>query len=452
MYMYTSASTDSPKLNNTYGDFNKVINYILDGGSEQSVVSIEAIEPNKCKIYFSGSVPFVQFQTFQVSGAITTAYNTRYFVESINAVDKYAICYCHSISVITAIDSSVNIKAVIFGCGLTKVFGGVSDNRTVFKTPNGTHYRVDDRDFRPLVTPVAAINSTTNNWHRVARVCISDGFDSLDSTSNRMFPYNPERPTENFNPTGNYIGQTLVSYNRGVNPNNSIYNSYLTYNETRHAMDWIAYANDKVIYITLYTQLNTNYNVKSSATYVFGEFNGINNSLKNSLLVCNKSSSYNSTYDSGDYILSMASYNTSENFNPIFPSNYTNGNTRACAITFDNMANSIDDIKFSGGSGISPTYSGGSGSISYPNPVDNSLYFSDVMVRSSSKLYGACIGMKYIDNYIGNSGVVLSESIKQGTLMNISGSYYLLHKSPNAANDPNQYNNTVFVLYELDRY
>ena len=52
MYFYTSISEDAPKLNNTWGDFNKVINYIVDGGTEYPVVKIEPHSDQKVKIFY----------------------------------------------------------------------------------------------------------------------------------------------------------------------------------------------------------------------------------------------------------------------------------------------------------------------------------------------------------------------------------------------------------------
>lgn len=457
MYFYTSDTPGAPQLNNTYGDFNKVINYILDGGVNNSVVSIEAIEPNKCKLFFSGAIPFTQFQTFEVTGAVNSIYNTRYFVESINVPLKYIICYCETIGANTPIDNSPNIKARLFGCGMTKVFGGIENQRTVFKTENETYYRIDDRDFRPMVTPPVTINATNNSWMKAARVCIADGFDSLDSTSHRMYPYNPTRPTENFNPTGKYIGQTFVIYNRGIinismsAPTTST--TKLTGQPAAYVgpMNWKVYADNRTLYIILYTtsDASASLNRQSMAVYVFGEFDGIKQDIKNSILYCNKSETYNETYDGNIYggLYSQGYNNTA----PLFPSNAVNGNVRPCSIIFSDTNYNTVETTFIGGSGLSPTNSG-SGGLLYPNPLDGGLYISDVLVKNSNIYFGKCNGIKFINNFIGNSSVVASEKIIDGSMIKIDNKFYILQKTSTTSAGDTTFADTIFTLYEISRY
>lgn len=456
MYFYTSDTPGAPQLNNAYGDFNNVINYILDGGTPNSVVSIEAIEPNKCKLFFSDTIPFNQFQTFEVTGAVNSIYNTRYFVESKNEELKYIICYCETIGANTPIDNSPNIKARLFGCGMTKVFGGIENQRTVFKTENETYYRIDDRDFRPMVTPPVTINSANNSWMKAARVCIADGFDSLDSTSNRMYPYNPTRPTENFNPTGKYIGQTFVFYNRCVINNASGVNTvtYKLSGQTSNnagPMKWKIYADHRTIYIILYTTYDSNatLNRQSMAVYVFGEFDGIRQDIKNSILYCNKSETYNETYDGNIFggLYSRGYDNTS----PLFPSQYTNGTFRPCSIIFSDTNYNTVETTFIGGSGLSPTNSGSDGLL-YPNPLDGGFYISDVLVKSSSIYFGKCNGIKFINNHIGNNSIVASENIIDGSMIKIDNKFYILQKTSATYGADTTSANTLFTLYEISRY
>ena len=455
MYFYTSDTPGAPQLNNTYGDFNNVINYILDGGAQNSVVSIEAIEPNKCKLFFSVAVPFTQFQTFEVTGAVNTIYNTRYFIESINAELKYIICYCQTIGANTPIDDSPNIKARLFGCGMTKVFGGIENQRTVFKTENETYYRIDDRDFRPMVTPAVTINSTNNKWMKAARVCIADGFDSLDSTSHRMYPYNPTRPTENFNPTGKYIGQTFVIYNRGIISADS-YAGADEYKLNRQnysvgPMKWKIYADNRTMYIILYTTADYNqlFNRQSMAVYVFGEFDGIRQDIKNSILYCNKSEAYNDTYD-GNIYCGLFSYG-SDNTSPLFPSIYVNGAYSPCSIIFSDANYNTVETTFIGGSGLSPTNSG-SGGLQYPNPLDGGLYISDVLVKNSNIYFGKCNGIKFINNHIGNNSKVASEAIIDGSMIKIDNKFYILQKTCATYSVDSTSARTLFTLYEVSRY
>ena len=58
MYFYSSASPDAPKLKNNWGDFNTLINYIIDGGSNYKILKIEPNpeKENTVKVYYEESI------------------------------------------------------------------------------------------------------------------------------------------------------------------------------------------------------------------------------------------------------------------------------------------------------------------------------------------------------------------------------------------------------------
>ncbi len=451
MYLYTSRSSDSPKLNNTWGDFNKVINYVLDGGALQTVKSIEAIGSNKCKISFTTSIPFVQFQTIDITGATNTAYNTRLFVENIDIGTLTLTCYSKTLPDAISKEETANIKAKVIACGMQKVFGGVAEERTIFKTTNGICYRIDDRDFRPLVNPPVVPATANNSWQKVARVCMAENFDSLDSSTSRLFPYSNLRPTENFNPVDKYIGQTFISYNRSYNDYSSSDTSdYITYNQSiaRGSLEWNIFSNDEIMYVFLTGTGTGSY--QCTASYVFGEFNIINNNMKNGMLICNKMIQYNETYDSTNWSTAMGSTNGS-NRNPIFPSPYTNSlnGASSTAVIYDNLKNSYADISCVSEFNSSSIYSG-NGGIKYPNELDNGFYICDVIIRGDSNYYGKLKNIKYICNNVVTSAVINSESIKNGSLVVIDGVHYYAQKNSNSYMSSNNNMNMV-ILIKVER-
>lgn len=105
-------SSDAPKLTNTYGDFNNIINYIIDGGNLYNIVKIEPRSDKTVKIYFDETLlgcPWVEFQTITVTNS--TTYNLDFFIESINVIEKYMIGYNTSIIFSTSI-SVISIRSL----------------------------------------------------------------------------------------------------------------------------------------------------------------------------------------------------------------------------------------------------------------------------------------------------------------------------------------------------
>ena len=257
MYFYSNTLTDAPQLNNTWGDFNKVINYLLDGGTDQTVVSASMTEVDKVNIQLVDVFNLIPFCTIRITGS-SIGYNGDYFVESYDANTKIAILYKSNLAILPT-DNSDTLKFKIRPSGLIKRFGGITEQRTIFETRNGVQFRVDDRDYSPLVNPPVTFNEI---WQKVCRVCMSDNFSGLDNGASQLHPYNAERPTENFYPVNNYIGQAYFIYNQNPttlvdqNPSSISLIDYLTPTaastiKTRGPMNWAAWANDTGIIIVV---------------------------------------------------------------------------------------------------------------------------------------------------------------------------------------------------------
>lgn len=457
MYLYSSESNDAPKLTNTWGDFNKIINYVLDGGTPHNVLSIEAIGGNKCVIKFDSEIPYRPYQTIEIKNATNTIYNDRFFIEKLDIQTNEVTCYSKNISDILTKEENINLRSNIIPCGMQKMFGGVDDNRTVFKTTNNICFRIDDRDFRPLVTPAAPINATTNNWQKIARICMADSFDSLDSSSARLFPYTPERPTENFQPTGKYIGQTFIVYNRAFNNNTSSYNDYIVLSNVNlrsNNIKWNIYANEKVMYI--YFTVNataTNDNRQCIACYVIGEYNSSNPSAKNGIMVTNKFNTLNDAYDiTSGYNTSLGTPSFAYNNNPTFPSNvYNTTNSNAIAVIYDNLSNNIENVIFNREFIMGGAISGIS-NMQYPNPYDNGIYISDIVVGAgTTTYYGKCYNLKHICNGVAPDSNIGTEKILNGSLVVIDNKYYIAQKLSNSYYSSSYDAGGGLVLIEMDR-
>lgn len=414
MYVYSSKNINAPKLNNEWGDFNKVINYILDGGIDCNITKIEYVEPKKVKITMDAS-NFELHETIEVHGATVSEYNKRYFVESVDIVTNTAILTNRNITTVLSEDSSTNIKAKVIPCGMTKKFGGVSEQRTVFKSANGMEYRIDDRDFTTLLTPPLA--SFNASWQKVCRVSMSKNYESLDSHSGRIEPFNVSRPNENYKPDGNYIGGKYFIYNQGTTTTSTI-NDYITTvnaNLPRSAMDYIIYANSQVMYIYIINKTNSN----NKHHYILGEYNtnkGIisaaiashigeyeyNTTASNSVL-----NNINLINTNGD------SYQTSAS---ILCNSTASKNLNNYITIFDNSLGSSPVVNCKPSSTINTQNSAvncSSGKFSSPF-IDGIKYFSDVLVAQITgsgqspaqsyiyDVFGTFIDMKWINCTIRN--------------------------------------------------
>lgn len=389
MFFYTSLSPDAPQLNNTYGDFNAIINYIIDGGSEYIIDKIEPYADKKVKIFYrnTGNVcPWALCQTITIEGS--TNYNKNFFIETINESESFIICYNSTIIFNESVEETPindSCKASTIKSGITKKFGGVTEKRTVIKFKRGMEYRIDDRFFGDLMTPVVSLN---NNWLKVARVCMAENFETLDSTTTRLAPFESTRPSENFTPSGNYIGQSLIIYNTGND--NHYYINQTNYNASNNK--YRIWANENAIYIQIMS--NGSYDGSYSRCYIMGEFNANNKNITNGILQSARPRSgvYNSTSNQFyHYGVSGAGFCHNLDRNDVN------------LIVYNNLIdNSYSNINLYGEYYIGGGLPSGNGGIAYPNNVDGSVTFSDTIVTLTS---GEAIGKLYDVKWV-NSSVI----------------------------------------------
>lgn len=388
MYFYSSLSADAPKLNNTWGDFNKLINYLIDGGSEYIINKIDPYDNKKIKVYYDATLdssPWVSNQTIEITGS-SKNYNKRYFIESIHDAEKFIICYNSEITLSTStteIGDADTIKAAVIPCGATRIFGGVDDSRTVFKFSTGIEYRIDDRNFGSLLTPVVTFNTS---WSKVARLCMAEKFDSLDYTTSKMWPYNNTRPNENFTPSGNYIGQCFMLYNEG-----SAVAEYITYTSNKSANAYKVFANDNAMYIHVFP--NNSYNNSSNSYfYIMGNFNQIDNNRTNGLLQCLHHYGTNSTYTQTTGV-----WNNSTSYLSGFT--YSPNRNSICLNIWDDYTGNTRTAYFYGGFGFGSAPPSASGGLRNTNIPDSNIYFSDTQIIDTNNCYlGTLYDVKWINS------------------------------------------------------
>lgn len=387
MYFYSSIADDTPNLNNTYGDFNKVINYLIDGGTPYDIIKIEPIEKGKVKIYYDDLLtnpPWTQYMTIVVSGSLY--YNKSFFIENIDTINKYVIAYNSTVEFdIGLIDESNTITARTIPCGATRKFGGVSDMRTVIKFADGIEYRIDDRDWTQLMASPVSAGAL---WTKVARICMAESFDNLDFASSRQFPYTQERPGENFAPVGNYIGQAVIAYN--ITNESDAYLHQNSYGKGANA--WRIYASENFILVQMYTY---GYSSGYAKHVMFGSFDRSDKTITNGILHTNRlNGAWNYT---GGW-----QYPYNRNCSPCLFMTIDDRSTQWAVIYNNYNGNSSIDIAFSGTYSIGSSVPSGSGSsIPYPMNGQDLLYFSDVVLTNGNNIYGHMYDIKWINsNYL----------------------------------------------------
>ena len=66
MKFYSSYNPSAPQLTNTWGDFNKIINYIVDGLPAQNITSVEMNEPFKVIVTLDSPAKCSKNETFKI--------------------------------------------------------------------------------------------------------------------------------------------------------------------------------------------------------------------------------------------------------------------------------------------------------------------------------------------------------------------------------------------------
>ena len=248
MKFYSSYNSGAPQLTNTWGDFNKIINYIVDGLPAQNITSVEMNEPFKVIVTLDSPAKCAKNETFKIENCDNLNYNKDYIVSSYSGNQVFL----YNLALTEILPASTNGILKLVTPGWTRKFGGVSDSRTVIKNAYGMEYRFDDRDFGPLVTPQV----TTDSWMKVCRVSMSSNYTSLDSTDSPIFPYESARPEQTFSASGKYLPNCLIVYNKNPSSYISDGSDYITSNSTsaqytRGPMNWSIYANENFIYFCL---------------------------------------------------------------------------------------------------------------------------------------------------------------------------------------------------------
>lgn len=430
MYFYTNASNDAPKLKNRYGDLNKVINYLIDGGAEYTVSKIEpnAAKVNTVKVYFTADLsPFVQYQTVVVSGSLVSQYNTDMFIESVNPVEKYYVCYKSTFDDSLGLDNNVNMKLKIKTTGIERKFGGVEQSRTVIKFNGGIEYRIDDRDFRPLVNPPVVPDEYNENWLKCARVTMAESFNSLDSATTRYFPYNPDRPLVNFQPQDNYIGTgAWIQYNR---TDTIYYINQSTDDISNVEMNWKIFADDETL--ILITNSSGAYYKSDKYVYILGNYERNNTNRINGMLFCfgeNINTIYG--YDSSSTFTSHYANSVPRNFLSTYSGadqNYYTGHV--VSIVYDNGEGGVGNVARFPEFTMSPTISGYNDGFSLRNvnSFDSGIYFCDVLFAQPQnsgaigyEIYGKARNMKWVSTALMSN----IQSVSDGKIFMIDGEMY----------------------------
>ena len=248
MKFYSSYNPDAPQLTNTWGDFNKIINYIVDGLPAQNIISVEMNEPFKVIVTLDSPAKCSKNETFKIENCSNLNYNRDYIVSSYSGNQVFL----YNLALTEILPASTNGTLKLVTPGWTRKFGGISDSRTVIKNAYGMEYRFDDRDFGPLVTPQV----TTDSWMKVCRVSMSSNYTSLDSTDSPIFPYESARPEQTFSASGKYLPNCLIIYNKNPSTRANYVTDSITSNSsaaynTRGPMNWSIYANENFIYFCL---------------------------------------------------------------------------------------------------------------------------------------------------------------------------------------------------------
>lgn len=385
MYLYTSASFEAPKIKNEYGSLNKVINYIIDGGSQHIITRIENYSESKAhriKIYYAGDTcPYAVLQTIDITGSTYPEYNKSFFIEVINTVEKYMICYRSDVTSNIPTDESASIKMKIHNAGFTRKHGGLSEKITVIKFVGGMEYRIDDRDIRELTNPPITKDGENENWFKCARVTMSGNFDSLYSSVERTYPVTPNRPDQVFNVVDNNFCPAYIRYTK-IDTNYYLTNPYAPSPETTYKI----FADEVCMYIIL----NDNFDNRAKFVYVVGGFESLNPEIKNGVLFSHGYNGYNinNSFLNSNAFGSSNTYPYQDLTNLLFEfgeSGYEWHEVYIHSIIYDNGSGIYDRMRRSGELKFAPSLSGypyGPCTTS-PNRVNNAVYFCDVVLTSA---------------------------------------------------------------------
>lgn len=211
MQVYSNAMKNAPQLTNTWGSVTTILDFIFQDFEALDFSKIETYDNGVAKItYNSTTDPLIACQTINVTG--TANYNKQFLVVSLDVTNPTsAIAIVENKSIVKGTETEDGaFKMKIENCKLTKMFGGATDQRIVFKLKNGWHVRIDDRNIGPLLTP----QITWNDTHvKFARFAVAEGSNGIDSLTGTQIPYDSRMPTLNINPVNDYVGTAILPYN-----------------------------------------------------------------------------------------------------------------------------------------------------------------------------------------------------------------------------------------------
>ena len=366
MFYYTSQNPSAPQLSNRWGDLNRVINYVLDGGSSFPIDRIEWYKEQYIKVYYTGEQPIYNFETFVISGSVDYD-NKKFLATSVNIVEKYIIARNTSVPNISFVDiNNVGMTAKIVGCGAKRKHGGISYNRTVIRFGEKFDIRIDDRNIGDLFVPAITWG---NNSYKFIRICGSPNFETLDYTTKRQIPFNSELPNLNFQPTNNYVSENIFAYNaRGY------YLHLAGSSELENSPTWRIWSNDKAMYIHLQT---------SGCTFVcgFGLYDCYNKEIDNGFIYSTKT---NHRYNEGN--IDSIYVNTRGSFGADYSSRHydSSNNHINHALIYDNGTGFPEYYRQYGEFGLYQSLSG-NGGVLINNMSNNTIFHSDIIISNASR-------------------------------------------------------------------
>ena len=406
MYYYNSSLPGAPQLTNTWGDFNKIINFICDGWMTFNVIRIEPHSDKLVKIFFTpGTVVSKEIIGSVIEIRNSTNYSRKFMIDNIDITGGFVYGYNSTFKFVDGIIETTPSSAYIVPAGFSRKFGGITENRTVVKFKDGIEFRIDDRNYTKLLTPVVTEGPS---WLKAARLCMSANFDTIDSSSARVNPYDPLHPTENFMPDGDYIGRAIMPYNAittypSAVPMTSAIISFIGLPK------WRIWASDNFIIIQILENSSTR-----CFNYHFGSFNRSNKTKVNGIYLTRcLVSTYNTT---NSYILDNNSGGTKS------IAYISTSNPSGLNYIYDNKLDKSALYTFVGSLSIGGKMPSGSsvdnnGKIPLLDGDGNNVIVSDYCITESNNfnLHGTMYDIKFI-----HSKILVNEQI----FTEIDGLYY----------------------------
>lgn len=429
--MYASWMPDAPQLNNTWGQLNAVLNWCLVDDSEElpitSVENTDQIGILKVNAPQSTINKFIKDMTISIGGSFYTELTSKPFLIVDIGTGFMKIARTNfPTEMITDTSETLTIKRV--SAGMKRAFGGVEEKKTVFATGDDKFFlRIDDTN--PTDGGRMNITSWDNNWYKMARVMISNGFNSLDEVNGQFAPFASNTNDQyNMNPSGDFTGWAKWYYNPVWDGN-----GYDNANYGRMNNAWSLFANDKVMYLIIYAGTGITHR---SFSYMFGQFDCNDKTFPYNCLLNahNRLCQYNASWS---YLYPYASYNS-----PLLHRTYTSEWFKIMLRSYTGSYTGARVYEYSLDFGAQNS---GSGGLAYPNPMDNMVSVNDALIHADDNLYGKYIGIKWISNNVINFKISNNTTFKYIGQDN-QDVYYKYMLLNNEGTDRNQHTSVMFDL------